>query len=162
MRQTLSAWEYDWNFRTYPSGDYLFKIWAADSDFCKDDTSDLTCDVKELDLTIINENAAPNLALDCPLQNEIVPGELSTPISGYVWDYDGLITGRHLNLQGGRNLGGTPTTITINQDQPLKVNSILRGIQSGMEDEQLPNLQQYEIVVRSFDGEHTRRKQVYI
>ena len=153
--QTLSAWEYDWNFRTYPSGDYLFKIWAADSDFCKDDTSDLTCDVKELDLTIINENAAPNIALDYPLQNEIVPGELSTPISGYVWDYDGLITRVDISIyKGGRNLGGTPTTITINQDQIIEgeFNTSWNTV-TGWRTNNLPNLQQYEIVVRSFDGE---------
>ena len=52
-------------FATYTNldpGDYTFRIWAADSDFCKDDTSDETCDVVTLNLKIVNENAQPNIA----------------------------------------------------------------------------------------------------
>ena len=153
--ETLSAWQYDWNYLTYATGDYTFRIWAADSDFCKDDTTDDTCDVVTLNLKIINENAQPNIALDYPLDNAVVRGSESTSISGYVWDNDGLITRVDIDIyKNGRDSGSAANTITITQDQ----------IQSGefntswnsnsvWKTNNVPHNSMYEVVVRSFDGE---------
>ena len=115
--ETLSAWQYDWDYRTYASGDYTFKIWAADSDFCKDDTSDQTCVVVTLNLKITNENARPNIALDNPLDNQVIRGSESTSISGYVWDNDGIITRVDIDIyKNGRDSGSAANTISITQN----------------------------------------------
>ena len=153
--ETLSAWQYDWNYLTYASGDYTFRIWAADSDFCKDDTSDETCDVVTLNLKIVNENAQPNIALDYPLDNSVVRGSESTSISGYVWDNDGLITRVDIDIyKNGKDSGSAANTITITQDQiqngefntSWSTNSLWKT-------NNVPHNSMYEIVVRSFDGE---------
>ena len=153
--ETLSAWQYDWNYRTYASGDYTFKIWAADSDFCKDDTSDETCDVITLNLKIINENAQPNIALDYPLNNEVVRGSESTSIAGYVWDNDGIITRVDIDIyKNGRDSGSAPNTITVTQDllQDGQFNTTWNQ-NTVWRTKNLPHNSMYEIVVRSFDGE---------
>ena len=153
--QTLSAWQYDWNYRTYSSGDYTFKIWAADSDFCKDDTRDDTCVVVTLNLKITNDNARPNIALDYPLENEVIRGSESTSITGYVWDNDGIITRVDIDIyKNGRDSGSAPNTITVTQD-------LLQGGQFNTtwnkntvwRTQNLPHNSMYEIVVRAFDGE---------
>ena len=153
--ETLSAWQYDWNYRTYASGDYTFKIWAADSDFCKDDTSDETCVVVTLNLEIINENAKPNIALDYPLNNEVIRGSESTAISGYVWDNDGIITRVDIDIyKNGRDSGSAANTITITQNliQAGEFNTSWNQ-NSIWKTNNLPHNSVYEIVVRSFDGE---------
>jgi len=153
--ETLSAWQYDWNYRTYASGDYTFKIWAADSDFCKDDTSDETCDVITLNLKITNENAQPNVALDYPLNNEVVRGSESTSIAGYVWDNDGIITRVDIDIyKNGRDSGSAPNTITVTQDllQDGQFNTTWNQ-NTVWRTKNLPHNSMYEIVVRSFDGE---------
>ena len=153
--ETLSAWQYDWNYRTYASGDYTFKIWAADSDFCKDDTSDVTCDVITLNLKITNENAQPNIALDYPLNNEVVRGSESTSIAGYVWDNDGIITRVDIDIyKNGKDSGSAPNTITVTQDllQDGQFNTTWNQ-NTVWRTKNLPHNSMYEIVVRSFDGE---------
>ena len=155
LGETLSAWQYDWNYRTYASGDYTFKIWAADSDFCKDDTSDETCDVITLNLKITNENAQPNIALDYPLNNEVVRGSESTSIAGYVWDNDGIITRVDIDIyKNGRDSGSAPNTITVTQDllQDGQFNTTWNQ-NTLWRTKNLPHNSMYEIVVRSFDGE---------
>ena len=152
---TLSAWQYDWNYRTYASGDYTFKIWAADSDFCKDDTSDETCVVVTLNLKITNENAQPNIALDYPLDNEVIRGSESTSITGYVWDNDGIITRVDIDIyKNGRDSGSAPNTITVTQDllQDGQFNTTWNQ-NTVWRTKNLPHNSMYEIVVRSFDGE---------
>ena len=153
--ETLSAWQYDWNYRTYASGDYTFKIWAADSDFCKDDTSDSTCVVVTLRLKITNENAQPNIALDKPLNNEVIRGSESTAVSGYVWDNDGIITRVDIDIyKNGRDSGSAANTITITQNliQDGQFNTSWNQ-NTIWKTNNLPHNSAYEIVVRSFDGE---------
>ena len=153
--ETLSAWQYDWDYRTYASGDYTFKIWAADSDFCKDDTSDQTCVVVTLNLKITNENARPNIALDNPLDNQVIRGSESTSISGYVWDNDGIITRVDIDIyKNGRDSGSAANTISITQNliQAGEFNTSWNQ-NTIWKTNNLPHNSQYEIVVRSFDGE---------
>ena len=153
--ETLSAWQYDWNYRTYASGNYTFKIWAADSDFCKDDTSDVTCVVVTLNLKIINENAQPNIALDYPFNNEVIRGSESTPIAGYVWDNDGIITRVDIDIfKNGRDSGSAANTITVTQNliQDGAFNTSWNQ-NTIWKTNNLPHNSMFEIVIRSFDGE---------
>ena len=153
--ESLTNWQYDWDYSTYKSGDYTFKIWAADSDFCKDDTSDVTCQVVIRNFKIINENAIPIVVLDYPFDNQVIRGSESTSISGFATDNDGSITRVDIDIyKDGRNSGSSVNTITITQDQLLdgqfntswNLNSVWRT-------NNLPHDSTYEIVVRSFDGE---------
>ena len=153
--ETLSNWEYEWDYGTYASGDYTFHIWAADSDFCKDDTSDSTCNFVELKMKIINQNARPNIALDYPIDYDVIRGSSSTDISGYAWDNDGLITRVDIDIyKGGRDSGSASNTISITQDQILEGEFNTSWSQNSVwRTNNLPHNQMYEIVVRSFDGE---------
>jgi len=153
--ETLSAWQYDWNYRTYASGSYTFKIWAADSDFCKDDTSDETCVVVTLNLQITNENAQPNIALDYPFNNEVIRGSESTSIAGYVWDNDGIITRVDIDIyKNGRDSGSAANTITVTQNLIQDGGFNTSWNQNTIwKTNNLPHNSMYEIVIRSFDGE---------
>ena len=50
--QSLNAWSYDWDYSIYQTGTYTFTIWAADSDFCKNDYNAETCDAKTIQVNI--------------------------------------------------------------------------------------------------------------
>ena len=153
--QSLTAWSYDWDYSIYQTGTYTFTIWAADSDFCKNDYNAETCDAKSIQVNIENDNAEPGIVLESIYDTEVIRGSESTSISGYVWDNDGIVTRVEIDIyQGGRSTGNSPTNIIIRQDQ------IDNGIFNTSWDltniwktNTLPHNSVYEIVMRSFDGE---------
>ena len=152
---SLTAWSYDWDYSIYQTGTYTFTIWAADSDFCKNDYNAETCKEKTIQVNIENNNAKPGIVLESIFDTEVIRGSESTPISGYVWDNDGIVTRVEIDIyQGGRSTGNSPTNIIIRQDQ------IDNGIFNSSWDltnvwktNTLPHNSVYEIVMRSFDGE---------
>ena len=153
--QSLTAWSYDWDYSIYQTGTYTFTIWASDSDFCKNDYNAETCKETSIQVNIENDNAEPGIVLESIYDTEIIRGSDSTPISGYVWDNDGIVTRVEIDIyEGGRSTGNSPTNIIIRQDQ------IDNGIFNSSWDlnnvwktNTLPHNSVYEIVMRSFDGE---------
>ena len=84
-----------------------------------------------LNLKISNENARPNIALDNPLNNDVIRGSESTAISGYVWDNDGIITRVDIDIyKNGRDSGSAPNTISITQNLIQSANLIHHGIKT--------------------------------
>ena len=106
-------------------------------------------------MKITNENARPNIALDNPLDNQVIRGSESTSISGYVWDNDGIITRVDIDIyKNGRDSGSAANTISITQNliQAGEFNTSWNQ-NTIWKTNNLPHNSQYEIVVRSFDGE---------
>ncbi len=153
--QSLTAWSYDWDYSIYETGQYTFTIWAADSDFCTIDYNADTCDAKTIAVNIQNDNSKPGIVLESMYESQVIRGSASTPISGYVWDNDGIITRVEIDIyQGGRNTGNSPTSIIIRQDQidSGEFNSSW-DLTNIWKTNSLPHNSNYEIVLRSFDGE---------
>ena len=90
--QTLNAWSYDWDYSIYATGQYTFTIWAADSDFCTSDYYAETCDPQIIEVNIENDKSIPGIVLESMYATQVIRGSPSTPISGYVWDNDGIVT----------------------------------------------------------------------
>tara|TARA_B110000459_G_scaffold195696_1_gene236655 strand:+ start:4341 stop:8903 length:4563 start_codon:yes stop_codon:yes gene_type:complete len=153
--QSLSAWSYDWDYSIYATGQYTFTIWAADSDFCTNDYNADTCDPQSLEVNIENDNAIPGIVLESMYSGEVIRGSISTPISGYVWDNDGVVTRVEIDIyQGGRNTGNSPTNIIVRQDQlDSGVFNTSWDLTNVWKTNSLPHNSNYEIVLRSFDGQ---------
>ena len=153
--QSLNAWSYDWDYSIYATGQYTFTIWAADSDFCTNDYNADTCDPQTIEVNIENDNSIPGIVLESMYDTQVIRGSTSTPISGYVWDNDGIVTRVEIDIyQGGRNTGNSPTNIIIRQDQidsgEFNTSWDLTNI---WKTNSLPHNSNYEIVLRSFDGQ---------
>jgi hypothetical protein len=153
--QTLNAWSYDWDYSIYATGQYTFTIWAADSDFCTSDYYAETCDPQIIEVNIENDNSIPGIVLESMYATQVIRGSPSTPISGYVWDNDGIVTRVEIDIyQGGRNNGNSPTNIIIRQDQiDSGVFNTSWDLTNVWKTNSLPHNSNYEIVMRSFDGQ---------
>ena len=82
--------KYNWDFSDLPSGQYVFKVWASDSDFC---VSNYTgCNYEQRTLTIDNENVAPFVTLSTPSDTATVRADRETIIQGGALDTDGAVT----------------------------------------------------------------------
>ena len=153
--QTLNAWSYDWDYSIYATGQYTFTIWAADSDFCTTDYYAETCDAQTIEVNIVNDNSIPGIVLESMYATQVIRGSSSTPISGYVWDNDGIVTRVEIDIyQGGRNTGNSPTSIIVRQDQiDSGVFNTSWDLTNVWKTNNLPHNSNYEIVMRSFDGQ---------
>jgi len=155
LGESLTAWSYYWDYSIYSTGKYTFTIWASDSDFCGNDYSDSTCDQKSVEVNIVNENARPGIVLESMYEGEVIRGSESTPISGYVYDNDGLITRVEIDIySGGRSTGNSPYSIVIRQDQ-IEGGDFNSSWDTAniWKTNSLPHNSNYEIVVKSFDGQ---------
>ena len=99
FQQGSTTWSYEWLVSELPTGDYTIEVWAADSDFCIDDSSD--CVVETRTITINNDNIPPNLQLSWigaedqssgGIDGDTVRASKETKIIGVARDIGGLVT----------------------------------------------------------------------
>ena len=85
-------WSWDWNFSGMPKvrTDWMFRIWASDSSFCRGVIGE--CTPVELTLDIDNTNAPPLITLIEPYDMQVVRAGPDTIISGVARDTDGDVS----------------------------------------------------------------------
>lgn len=141
-----TSWEYNWDFSDLPSGQYVFKVWASDSDFC---VSNYTgCNYEQRTLTIDNENVAPFVTLSTPSDTATVRADRETIIQGGALDTDGAVTRVEITI-----FDLASQTELFNGPNPVTSFASNGAWQTTWDTSNLIHDQQYEIVVRSYDGE---------
>ena len=141
-----TAWSYEWHFDELPTGQYTFEIWASDSDFCIDLVG--TCSSEMRTLQINNDNQVPIVQISEPLDMDLIRASEDTIIQGVARDNDGQVTRVEIeifDLASGYVLNSGPNPVT---------NFAPNGAWSTVWDtSDLIHDQQYELVVRAYDGE---------
>jgi len=109
------SWTYEWSTEGKNSGEYSFKIWASDSNFCRITYDE--CVYREIIIVVDNDNDRPSVELSAPLPDS--SGRLkasdSTLISGTARDTDGTVTKIEIlieDLQVGQFLTNAPEQVT--------------------------------------------------
>jgi hypothetical protein len=87
-----TAWAYDWIFQELQTGQYDFRIWASDSDFCNTKSSWVDCEHETRTININTDNAIPFVQLSEPLNSDILRASDTQLIQGVALDNDGLVT----------------------------------------------------------------------
>ena len=84
-------WSWTWDFSGQPrvSAEYIFTIWASDSDFCLSVIDE--CDAVTMTLTIDNSNSIPFINIISPQDGERVSVS-DTTIQGVARDNDGSVS----------------------------------------------------------------------
>ena len=152
-----TTWSYQWDFSELPSGEYHFEIWAADSDFCKDDRG--ICVAEERTLTIVNENTPPQLQVSWIGSPDMMEGGTDmttirasedTVIMGYANDIGGQVTRVEIDifdLASGSALPMNNGPLPVTSFNPDKTWSAIWDTSDLVHD------QQYDVAVRAYDGE---------
>lgn len=141
-----TAWSYDWKFEELDSGTYTFNIWAADSDFCIDMVG--TCTAETRTLTIMNDNALPFVQLSEPVNSDVLRATEEQIIQGVARDNDGQVTRVEIQIQdlaSGLMLNNGPNPVTTFAPNGAWATS--------WDTSRLIHDQQYELVIRAYDGE---------
>ena len=129
-----------------PTGEYVFEIWASDSDFCIDLVG--TCSSEMRTLQINNDNQEPIVQLSEPLNMDSIRASEDTLIQGVARDNDGQVTRVEISifdLASGFELNNGPNPVT---------SFAPNGAWSTTWDtSDLIHDQQYEVAVRAYDGE---------
>jgi hypothetical protein len=141
-----TAWSYEWQFEELDSGTYTFEVWAADSDFCIDAVG--ICNSEYRTLTIMNDNALPFVSVSQPIQSDVIRASAEYMIQGVARDNDGQVTRVEIDIQdlaSGLMLNNGPNPIT---------NFAQNGAwATSWDTSKLIHDQQYELVIRAYDGE---------
>ena len=141
------VWAYEWNFQDLPSGEYSFKIWAADSDFCDVKTGWTDCNYESRTLTINTDNAIPFVQLSEPLNSDVLRAAEDQIIQGVALDNDGIVTRVEIDifdLASGSVVNNGPNPVT---------NFAPNGAwYTTWDTSDLIHDQQYELVVKAWDG----------
>ncbi|MDP6870315.1 MAG: right-handed parallel beta-helix repeat-containing protein [Candidatus Poseidoniaceae archaeon] len=141
-----TAWSDSWEFSALPTGSYTFTVWASDSNYCTQ-TVDI-CESDTITLFIDNDNQRPFVQVESPLPMEVVRAAEDTLISGVARDNDGAVTRVEISvwdLAGGFELNTGPDPIT---------SFLPNGYwETYWDTSKLIHDQQYEIYVKSYDGE---------
>ena len=141
-----TVWSYDWAFEELDSGVYVFNIWAADSDFCIDLVGICTAETRTL--TINNDNALPFVSVSQPVPSDVIRASDEYMIQGVARDNDGQVTRVEIDIQdlaSGLMLNNGPNPVT---------NFAPNGAWAvSWDTSKLIHDQQYELVIRAYDGE---------
>ena len=110
-----AAWTYQWSTEGKNSGNYSFKIWASDSNFCRITYDE--CIHKEIIVYVDNDNDAPTVDLSSPIPDTSgrLKASKNTEISGSARDTDGQVTKIEIqieDLQTGQLLTNAPELVT--------------------------------------------------
>ena len=141
-----NVWADSWNFSSLPSGSYTFQVWASDSNYCHQSID--VCNPDTITIEIDNDNRIPIVQVSEPLPMETVRASEDTVISGVARDNDGQVTRVEItifDLASGIELNDGPDPIT--QFLPNGAWT------TNWDTSKLIHDQQYEISVRSYDGE---------
>ena len=145
-----AAWTYEWSTEGKVSGEYSFKIWASDSNFCRITYDE--CVYREIVLEVDNDNDRPSVELSSPLPDASgrLKASKDTMIEGSSRDTDGQVTKIEIlveDLQTGQYLTNAPdriTTFTIVGNYQLW--SVVWDTTT------LTHDFQYKVSVRAYDG----------
>jgi hypothetical protein len=141
-----TAWSYDWQFEELLTGTYTFSIWAADSDFCIDIIG--ACNAETRTLTILNDNALPFVQLSEPINSDVLRASNEQLIQGVARDNDGQVTRVEIQIQdlaSGLMLNNGPIPVTTFAPNGAWATT--------WDTSKLIHDQQYELVIRAYDGD---------
>ena len=141
-----TVWSYDWQFEELDSGTYTFQVWAADSDFCIDLVG--VCNAETRTLIIDNDNALPFVSVSQPIPSDVIRASDEYMIQGVARDNDGQVTRVEIDIQdlaSGLMLNNGPNPVTSFSPNgawavPWDTSKLIHD-------------QQYELVIRAYDGE---------
>ena len=143
-----TAWAYDWMFQELQTGDYDFRIWASDSDFCNIKTGWMDCTYESLSITVNTDNAIPFVQLSDPLNSDILRASETQLIQGVALDNDGLVTRVEISifdLASGNEINNGPDPVTTFAQNGAWYTT--------WDTSRLIHDQQYELVVKAWDGQ---------
>lgn len=148
-----TAWEYQWNFEDLPSGEYTFEVWAADSDFCIDWPDG--CTVERRTLIIENDNTPPFVTVDAytaegdpVIDGGILRASDSSYLQGGALDNDGQVTRVEVQVLD------LASSILMSDEELIVTQFLSNGAwQVTWDTSKYIHDQQYEIIVRAYDGE---------
>lgn len=144
--QGTTTWAYDWDFSDLPTGQYTFKVWASDSDFCIGDFDG--CSYEERTINVNNDNVAPFVTLSSPGDATKVRADSATLVQGVARDTDGAVTRVEITI-----IDLASQTELFNGPNPVTSFAPNGAWQTTWDTSNLIHDQQYEIVVKSYDGE---------
>jgi len=141
-----SQWSYEWDFSSLGSGEYIFTIWASDSDFCKGVRGE--CSARIITLDIQNENDEPIIQITTPYDTERISADEETLIQGMAIDLDGQVTKVEFEItnQDGLIEQNAPKTLTMSDILPSGAWGTYWDTSNLLHD------RQYTITARAFDG----------
>ena len=151
--QGQTAWEYQWNFEDLPSGEYTFEVWAADSDFCIDWPDG--CNVERRTLIIENDNTPPFVTVDAytadgelVIDGGILRASEDSYLQGGALDNDGQVTRVEVQVLD------LASSILMSDEELIVTQFLSNGAwQVTWDTSDYIHDQQYEIIVRAYDGE---------
>ena len=155
FQQGSTSWSYEWIVSELPSGEYTVTVWAADSDFCIDNSTG--CQVEVRTITINNENIPPNLQLSWigsadqtsgGIDGDTIRASDGTVIIGVARDIGGFVTRVEIEITD------LSSGILLN-DGPLPVTNFnADGSWSAVWDtSDLIHDGVYAVTVRAYDGD---------
>jgi hypothetical protein len=145
-----TAWSDSWNFSSLPSGEYSFKVWASDANYCHESVNFPaleSCTPKEVTITVDNDNRIPIIQISEPIAGDTVRADEETLISGVARDNDGQVTRIEItivDLASGIELISGPDPVTSFQPNGAWM--------TYWDTSDLIHDQQYEINVKAYDG----------
>ena len=148
-----TAWEYQWNFEDLPSGEYTFEVWAADSDFCIDWPDG--CNVERRTLIIENDNTPPFVTVDAYTADDelVIDGGIlraseDSYLQGGALDNDGQVTRVEIQVLD------LASSILMSDEELIVTQFLSNGAwHITWDTSNYIHDQQYEIIVRAYDGE---------
>ena len=148
------TWQWEWDFTGEPRdvAPYTFNIWAADSDFCTQGSSE-ECSPTSLTLSIDNSNSQPTIYVEQPIEGDIISVSNGINISGIARDFDGSITKIEIYIYDINNDNNevyytTATDFTVSSDGEMEEWTKFWDIPENY----LRHNAAYSISSRSFDG----------
>ncbi|MEE2666111.1 MAG: hypothetical protein VYC27_00540, partial [Candidatus Thermoplasmatota archaeon] len=142
-----------WNFEDLPSGEYTFEVWAADSDFCIDWPDG--CNVERRTLIIENDNTPPFVTVDAytadgelVIDGGILRASEDSYLQGGALDNDGQVTRVEVQVLD------LASSILMSDEELIVTRFLSNGAwQVTWDTSDYIHDQQYEIIVRAYDGE---------
>ena len=154
------AWAYEWLFQDLETGDYDFRIWASDSDFCMTKTGWLDCNYESRSISVNTDNAIPYVQVLQPTEGERIRASQEQVIRGVALDNDGLVTRVEISILD------FASGLEVN-DGPNPVTEFGQGgaWSTTWDTSNLIHDQQYELIINAWDGNDysntiTRRIQI--
>ena len=142
-----TAWAYDWIFQDLQTGDYDFRIWASDSDFCNVKTGWMDCTYESRSLSVNTDNAIPFVQLSEPLNSDILRASETQLIQGVALDNDGIVTRVEIvifDLASGIEINNGPNPVTTFAQNGAWYTT--------WDTSNLIHDQQYELLIKAWDG----------
>ena len=144
-----TAWAYDWIFQELQTGEYDFRIWASDSDFCNIKTGWTDCNYESRTITVNTDNAIPFVQLSEPLNSDILRASETQLIQGVALDNDGLVTRVEItifDLASGIEINNGPNPVTTFAQNGAWYTT--------WDTSSLIHDQQYELLIKAWDGKN--------